>query len=61
VFFELRQYRIFPGKMAEWVRFMEETIIPKQTAVGYAIVGSFVGHGRYMRGRSRRSAYRPAM
>jgi hypothetical protein len=45
MFFELRQYRNFPGKMVEWVRFMEETIIPKQTAVGYAIVGSFVGQG----------------
>ena len=45
MFFELRQYRIFPGKMAEWVRFMEGTIIPKQTAAGYTIVGSFVGQG----------------
>ena len=43
MFFELRQYRIFPGKMAEWVKFMKETIIPRQVAKGYVIVGSFVG------------------
>lgn len=45
MFFELRQYRIFPGKMAAWLRFMEDVIIPKQIAVGYVIVGSFVGQG----------------
>ncbi len=43
MFFELRQYRIFPGKMAEWVKFMEEVIIPGQAAKGMVIVGSFVG------------------
>jgi len=42
MFFELRQYRILPGKMAEWVRFMEEIIILKQTAAGYVIVGGCV-------------------
>jgi len=43
MFFELRQYRIFPGKRDEWVRFMEEIIIPGQMAKGIVIVGSFVG------------------
>ncbi len=43
MFFELRQYRIFPGKMDEWVTFMEEIIIPSQVAKGIVIVGSFVG------------------
>ena len=43
MFFELRQYRIFPGKRDEWVRFMEEVIIPGQVAKGIVIVGSFVG------------------
>jgi hypothetical protein len=43
MFFELRQYRILPGKRDEWVTIMEERIIPGQTAMGAVIVGSFVG------------------
>jgi hypothetical protein len=43
VFFELREYRTFPGQRENWVRFMEEEIIPFQTAQGMEIVGSFVG------------------
>ena len=43
MFFELRQYRIVPGKRDEWVTIMEERIIPGQTAMGAVIVGSFVG------------------
>jgi hypothetical protein len=43
MFFELRQYRIFPGKRGEWVKFMEERIMPGQLAHGVVIVGSFVG------------------
>jgi hypothetical protein len=42
MFCELRQYRIFPGKRDEWVRIMEEQIIPGQTAMGAVIIGSFV-------------------
>ena len=41
--FELRQYRIKPGKMEQWVRFMEEEIIPYQIAKGMVVVGSFTG------------------
>ena len=41
--FELRQYRINPGKMDEWVRYMEEVIIPFQVSKGMVICGSFVG------------------
>jgi hypothetical protein len=41
VFFELRQYRIRPGKLDEWVRYMEETIIPFQASKGMVIVASF--------------------
>lgn len=40
--FELRQYRVRDGKRDEWVRFMEETIIPFQTEKGMHIVASFV-------------------
>ena len=41
--FELRQYRTRPGQRENWVKFMEEVIIPFQTSKGMEIVGSFVG------------------
>ena len=41
-FFELRIYQIAPGKMNEWVSFMEKTIMPFQVAKGMVIHGSFV-------------------
>ena len=31
MFFELRQYRMQPGRKENWARFMEEEIIPFQT------------------------------
>ena len=40
-FFELRTYKIFSGKMDEWVSFMEKTIIPFQVSKGMVIHGSF--------------------
>ncbi|MBL8697076.1 MAG: NIPSNAP family protein [Alphaproteobacteria bacterium] len=40
-FYELRQYRIRDGQMERWVAFMEEKIIPFQTARGMTIVGSW--------------------
>ena len=43
MFFELRQYRTFPGKRAEWVEYMEGEIIPFQVSKGMVVVGSFVG------------------
>lgn len=43
MFFELRQYRIFPGQRENWVRFMEEKIIPFQISKGMVVAGSFVG------------------
>ena len=42
-FYELRQYKVRPGKLAEWVRIMEEEIIPFQVAKGMVICGSFRG------------------
>ena len=41
--FELRQYRMRPGKNEAWVKLMEEEIIPFQTEKGMVIVGSWVG------------------
>jgi hypothetical protein len=43
MFFELRQYRMRPGQEENWVRFMEEEIIPFQISKGMVILGSFVG------------------
>jgi len=40
--FELRQYRVYPGQRARWVKFMEEVIIPFQVSKGMVVVGSFV-------------------
>jgi hypothetical protein len=42
VFFELREYRTLPGKRDDWVRFMEDLVIPYQMSKGMAILGSFV-------------------
>ncbi len=41
--FELRQYKIQAGRMDDWVRLMEEEIIPFQVAQGMVILGSFRG------------------
>ena len=43
MFFELREYRTMCGQRENWVRFMEEQIIPFQSGKGMVIVGSFVG------------------
>jgi hypothetical protein len=43
MFFELRQYRIKPGQRDEWVKLMEEEIIPFQISKGMVVIGSFVG------------------
>ena len=43
MFFELREYRTLPGQRKNWVRFMEEEIIPFQVSKGMVILGSFVG------------------
>ena len=42
-FYELRQYHVRPGKSAQWVKIMEEEIIPFQVSKGMVICGSFRG------------------
>ena len=42
-FYELRQYKVRPGKMDEWVKIMEDEIIPFQISKGMVICGSFRG------------------
>jgi hypothetical protein len=40
-FYEIRQYKIHPGRMDEWVRIMEEEIVPFQVSKGMVICGLF--------------------
>lgn len=40
--YELRSYRVRPGRRDEWVDLMEQVIIPFQTEKGMVIVASFV-------------------
>ena len=42
-FYELRQYKVLPGKLEDWVRIMEQEIIPFQISKGMVICGSFQG------------------
>ena len=42
-FYELRQYKIKPGKMDAWLIYMEEEIIPFQVSKGMVITGSYRG------------------
>jgi hypothetical protein len=42
-FYELRQYKVLPGKMADWLQLMEQEIIPFQVSKGMVICGSFQG------------------
>lgn len=41
--FEIREYQIFPGKMDEWVAFMETRIAPFMIARGFVIPAMFRG------------------
>lgn len=43
MFFELRMYRMKPGKKEAWIELMEGKIIPFQIAQGMVVIGSFVG------------------
>ena len=43
MFYEFRQYKMVDeSKREEWVRFMEEDIIPFQVSKGMVVLGSFV-------------------
>lgn len=42
-FYELRQYKVLPGKLESWVKMMEQEIIPFQISKGMVITGSFHG------------------
>jgi hypothetical protein len=42
MFFEVREYAMQPGKLEEFVQYMDEEIIPFQVGKGMIITGSFV-------------------
>jgi len=42
MFFELRQYVLKPGQRENWVKLMEEEILPFQLSKGMVVVGSFL-------------------
>jgi hypothetical protein len=41
--FELRQYRTKPGQRENWVRYMEQEIVPFQRSKGMTILGQWIG------------------
>jgi hypothetical protein len=42
VFYEIRRYQTRPGRRDEWVRYMEDVVIPYQLAKGMTVIASFV-------------------
>ncbi|GGU80209.1 NIPSNAP family protein [Streptomyces albospinus] len=42
MFYELRRYQTRPGRRDEWVRYMEEVVIPFQTSKGMTVTASFI-------------------
>ncbi|MFD4831286.1 NIPSNAP family protein [Streptomyces uncialis] len=42
MFYELRRYQTRPGRRDEWVRYMEDVIIPFQTSMGMTVTASFI-------------------
>lgn len=42
-FFELRQYKVRPGRMEDWLGLMEDEIIPFQVSKGMDVIASFQG------------------
>ncbi|MER7468563.1 NIPSNAP family protein [Streptomyces sp. NPDC097981] len=42
MFYEIRRYQARPGRREEWVRYMEEVVIPFQASLGMDVTGSFV-------------------
>lgn len=46
MFFELRVYPLMPGKADEFVKYMDEEIIPYQLSKGMTILASFVNDAK---------------
>ncbi|MBD0742255.1 NIPSNAP family protein [Streptomyces sp. CBMA152] len=41
MFYEIRRYQSRPGRRAEWIRYMEDVVIPFQSAAGMTVTASF--------------------
>ncbi|MEU8974640.1 NIPSNAP family protein [Streptomyces monashensis] len=42
MYYEIRRYQAQPGRRDEWVRYMEDTVIPFQTSLGMDVTASFL-------------------
>ncbi|MFE5113981.1 NIPSNAP family protein [Streptomyces sp. NPDC056663] len=42
MYYEIRRYQTQPGRREEWVRYMEEVVIPFQTEQGINVTASFI-------------------
>lgn len=42
MYYEIRRYQVRPGRRAEWVRYMEDVVIPFQASLGMDVTASFV-------------------
>ena len=40
--FEIRRYQARPGRRDEWVRYMEDVVVPYQQSKGMTVMASFV-------------------
>ena len=42
MYYEIRRYQAQPGRREEWVRYMEDVVIPFQASQGMDVTASFV-------------------
>ncbi len=42
MFYEIRRYHARPGRRDDWVRYMEDVVIPFQQSKGMDVTGSFI-------------------
>ncbi len=42
MYYEIRRYQARPGRREEWVRYMEDVVIPFQASLGMDVTASFV-------------------
>ncbi|MEZ0110103.1 hypothetical protein ABH920_004117 [Catenulispora sp. EB89] len=42
MFYEIRRYQVQPGRRDEWVRYMEDVVMPFQQSKGMTVTASFI-------------------
>ncbi|MER5542416.1 NIPSNAP family protein [Streptomyces sp. CG4] len=42
MYYEIRRYQAQPGRREEWVRYMEDVVLPFQTSLGMDVTASFI-------------------